>query len=141
MFCFHFVAVLLKLGLVSKNGPLFSSCKICHLTSLRITYNLPILSYSRNPSQCPQRNPTKSKGPCEWRLTFEMPKQICTSRYICRWSIVSPPSNGRMRDHSHMVQICVGQEQVTHSYSPRGFAGFAEKPSSVSWYFEAREGL
>lgn len=106
MFCFHFVAVLLKLGLVSISGSMFSfsCCKICRLTLIRITYNLPILSYCRNPSQCPQRNPTKSEGPCEWRLTFEMPKQVCTSRYIHSWGIVILPSNGKVRDNLHMVQ-------------------------------------
>lgn len=90
---------------------------------MRISYNLPILYYLGNPLQCPQRNPTKSEGPCEWHLTFEMPKQTCTSRYIQSWGIVNPPNNGRMRDNPLMTQICVGQEQnITHCYSPKGFA-------------------
>lgn len=85
--CFVFI---LLLGSVSNIGSVFSCCKICRLTFMRISYNLPILSYSGNPLQCPQRNPTKSEGHCERRLTFEMPKQVCCSRYIHSWGIVSP---------------------------------------------------
>lgn len=72
--------------------------------------------------QYPLRNPTESEGPCEWHLTFEMPKQNYTHRYVAGY--VDPHSNGRVMGNPHVVQTYVGQEQdITHCYSPKESAG------------------